>query len=117
MNAPTSRTRRHLALGATLLLAVAYLVQIAPHGHPDAHENTDGHAHSHHDHPHHDEHAGATHAHADTGAREAQETTRHHHHPLAQHLDDHAVRDGHGVDVPDDEASASTIPYASGSTG
>ena len=67
-----------------LTLAVAYLFQVAPHGHVD-----DSHADSHPTH-----HAHANHAHPPANGADERDSsgTEHHHHSVAQHLDFHSVR-------------------------
>ena len=67
-----------------LTLAVAYLFQVAPHGHVN-----DDHAESH---PTHHPHANHAHPTADGADERDSSGTEHHHHSVAQHLDFHSLR-------------------------
>ncbi|MBE0565715.1 MAG: hypothetical protein IH621_07165 [Krumholzibacteria bacterium] len=79
---------RTLRLGIILALAVAYLLQAAPHGHvDDAHAQDHAAAHA----PAHADHAHAPAAGADADDSPA---TGHHHHAVSRHLDLHSVRHG-----------------------
>jgi len=111
---------RRLALGVALILGAAYLVQLAPHAHPDGypasaqpatggqprdHGPHGGHAHAHAN----GAHAHGAHAH---GHEHGAAGAPHHHHAAFQHLDDHAVRHDQAADHANASCDVALVPAA-----